>query len=160
MKRLLRTRSDLTVCSWNVGSLVEKSGDIRICRKHCLNSNQSCDLVDRKLDLLVGELQRYNVSVGGIQETKWFGADVWPAANGYTLLHSGRPVPSSDDAVTRREGVGLVLDVRATAAWRMAGEAWKPVSSRVGSSAPAEIYCMFYYNCLCLRSYCQGSPSC
>ena len=63
--------------------------------------------MDRKLDLLVGELQRYNVSVGGIQETKWFGADVWPAANGYTLLHSGRPVPSSDDAVTRREGVGL-----------------------------------------------------
>ena len=53
---------------------------------------------------------------------------MWPAANGYTLLHSGRPVPSSDD---RREGVGLVLDVRATAAWRMAGEAWKPVSSRV-----------------------------
>ena len=87
--------------------------------------------MDRKLDLLVGELQRYNVSVGGIQETKWFGADVWPAANGYTLLHSGRPVPSSDDAVTRREGVGLVLDVRATAAWRMAGEVWKPVSSRV-----------------------------
>ena len=56
---------------------------------------------------------------------------MWPAANGYTLLHSGRPVPSSDDTVTRREGVGLALDVRATAAWRMAGEAWKPVSSRV-----------------------------
>ena len=87
--------------------------------------------MDRKLDLLVGELQRYNVSVGGIQETKWFGADVWPATIGYTLLYSGRPVPSSDDAVTRREGVGLALNVRATAAWKMAEEAWKPVSSRV-----------------------------
>ena len=47
------------------------------------------------------------------------------------MLHSGRSVPFSDDAVTRRKGVGLALDVRVTAAWRIAGEAWKPVSSRV-----------------------------
>ena len=33
--------------------------------------------------------------------------------------------------VTQREGVGIVLDKRATAAWRSAGELWKPVSSRV-----------------------------
>ena len=129
MKCLLRTRSDLTVCSWNVRSLVENLGDIHICRKLIVISHVIWWI--RKLDLLVGELQCYNVSVGEIQETKWFGADVWPAANGCTLLHSGRYAPSSDDAVTRRKGVGLVLDVRATAAWRMAGEAWKPVSSRV-----------------------------
>ena len=56
---------------------------------------------------LVGELQCYNVSVRGIPETKRFGADVWPATNRYTLFHSKRPAPSSDDAVARREGVGL-----------------------------------------------------
>ena len=46
-------------------------------------------------------------------------------------MHSGRPAPLSDDAVARREGVRLALDVRATAAWRMVGEVWKSVSSRV-----------------------------
>ena len=55
----------------------------------------------------------------------------WPAANGYTLLHSGIPAPPSDDTVARREGVGLALDVIATVAWRMAGEVWKPLSCRV-----------------------------
>ena len=46
--------------------------------------------MDRKLDLLVGELEHYNVAMAGIQEIKWFGSDVWPAINGHTLLHSGR----------------------------------------------------------------------
>jgi len=88
--------------------------------------------VDRKLDLLVGELQLYKVTVAGIKETKWFGADVWPAIDGYTMLHSGRPVPAGANAVVRREGVGIVLirDLR-TAAWRAAGKVWRPVSSRV-----------------------------
>ena len=83
----ISTWKALTACSWNVHSLVN-SGDTRICWKQYLNSNRSYDSMDQKLDLLVGELQRYSVPVGGIQETKWFGVDVWPAANGYTLLHS------------------------------------------------------------------------
>ena len=33
---------------------------------------------DRKIDLLMGELRKYGVSVAGIQETKWFGKDMWP----------------------------------------------------------------------------------
>jgi len=40
----------------------------------------------------VGELKRYKVSVDGVQETKWFGCDVWPAAEGYIMVHSGRSV--------------------------------------------------------------------
>ena len=43
--------------------------------------------VDRKLDLVVGELKRYGISVAGTQETKWFGKDVWSAAGGFTFLH-------------------------------------------------------------------------
>ena len=63
---------DLVACTWNVRSLVENSGDIWICQKRCLCNGVSAgaDVVDRKLDLLVGELQRYGVSVAGIQETK------------------------------------------------------------------------------------------
>ena len=57
--------------------------------------------------------------------------DVWPATGGYTVLHSGRSTSGAGDVVARREGVGIVLDRRVTAAWRSAGELWKPVSSRV-----------------------------
>ena len=67
--------------------------------------------------------------MAGIKETKWFGADVWPAIDGYTMLHSGRPAPTGANAVVRREGVGIVLDKRPTAAWRAAGKVWRPVSS-------------------------------
>ena len=73
---------------------MENSGDIRSCRRRRVVSEQLCDSVDRKLDFLVGELQHYKVTVAGIQETKWFGADVWPAIDGHTMLHSSRPVPA------------------------------------------------------------------
>ena len=107
MKRL-KKHHDLIVCSWNVRSLVDNSGDIRICRKQCLGGDLLCDSVDRKLDLLVGELQRYKVSVAGIQETKWFGADVWPATSEYTMLHSGKSTSGAGDEVAWREDVDVV----------------------------------------------------
>ena len=55
--------------------------------------------------------------MAGIQETKWFGVDVWPGTGGYTMLRYGRCTPGADDVVSQREGVGIVLDKRATAAW-------------------------------------------
>ena len=41
---------------------------------------------------MIGEIKRYGISVPGIQESRWFGSDVWPAADGFTFLHSGRPL--------------------------------------------------------------------
>ena len=79
-------------------------------------------MVDRNLDLLVKEAKRYGVSVAGVQESRWFGKDVWPAASGCTFLHSGRPLPATGEAAVRKEGVGILLDEKATAAWRQAGE--------------------------------------
>ena len=35
--------------------------------------------VNQKLDFMLSKLKRYRVSVGAIQETKWFGNDVWQA---------------------------------------------------------------------------------
>ena len=61
---------------WNVHSLVECVGDARICGVSKI-ANQNVYLpVDCKLSLLVHELQRYCVTMAGIQETKWFGLDV------------------------------------------------------------------------------------
>ena len=58
------------------------------------------------------------MSVGAIQETKWFGNDIWYAEE-YTFLHPGCSLPVGDDNTTRREGVGI------------AGEIWEAVSSRI-----------------------------
>ena len=87
--------------------------------------------VDRKLDLVVREIKRYGISVAGIQESRWFGSDVWPAADGFTFLHSGRPLPKDGEDARRNEGVGILLDGRATSAWKQGGEVWEAVSSRV-----------------------------
>ena len=87
--------------------------------------------VDHKLDLLVKELKRYHVCVAGIQETKWFGKDVWSAVDCCTFLHSGRPLPEGDAVMHRGEGVGIFLDSMASEAWRQAGEVWKAISSRI-----------------------------
>ena len=65
-----------------------------------------------------------------MQETKWFGSDMWQA-DGYTLLHSGRSLPGDVENAVRKEGVGILLDERAANAWRAAGEAWEAVSSRI-----------------------------
>ena len=53
------------VGTWNVRTLVEGSGDLRVCRKRQLG--EKSEVVDRKLDLLVKEVNRYGVSVAGIQ---------------------------------------------------------------------------------------------
>ena len=122
-------RKNLTLCTWNVRTLVESTGDVRICRKR--QGQNKGNGVDRKLDLLVGELKRYGISVAGIQETKWFGTDVWPAAKGFTFLHSGRPLPANGEDAARNEGVGIMLDPKATIAWKEAGEVWEAVNSRL-----------------------------
>ena len=96
---------------------------MRVCRKREVLDGRS-EVVDRKLDLLVAELKRYGVSVAGIQESRWFGRDVWSMTDGYTFLHSGRPLQGKDETAARNEGVGILLDRRATAAWRQGGEVW------------------------------------
>lgn len=74
--------------SWNVQTLVECLADTRVCQKRQV-LGEGLEAVDRKLDLLVGELRRYGVSVAGVQESRWLWKDVWPAAAGCTFLHSG-----------------------------------------------------------------------
>ena len=49
------------------------------------------------------------MSMVGIIETKWFGNDVYKV-DGFTVLHSGRNVPQSGDAIQCGERVAIVLD--------------------------------------------------
>ena len=126
-KALSRTKRTLSIASWNIRSLVENQGDAHICR----SGNTRTSSVNCKVDLLDGELDCYGIAIAGVQETKWFSCDVWPATNGYTLLHSGRPLPGEEERKKRNEGVGITLSKFATVAWREAGEKWEAVSSRI-----------------------------
>ena len=52
-------RNGLTVGTWNVRTLVEFTGDERVCRKRVVEAGNDLGEIDRKLDLAVGELKRY-----------------------------------------------------------------------------------------------------
>ena len=101
-------------------ALHESAGDDRrICRvrpnpKTCPPPSAGPHCVDRKLDFLIRELKRFDVTIASIQETKWFGQDVW-TVDGCTLLHPGHNLPGDGELFLRNEGVGIVLDQRATA---------------------------------------------
>ena len=116
------------VASWNVRTLLESSGAVRVCRKRV----GECS-VDTKLDLLVSEFKRYRVGIAGVQETKWFQSDVWPACGG-TFVHSGCPLPVDDESGQRGKGVGIYFNNEMTRAWKRAGETWSAASSRIVSA--------------------------
>ena len=109
----------ISFASWNVRTLVESArGDKRICRSRLRYRTQSqtppnCHEMNRKLDFIVKELRRLRISIAGSQKTKWFGKDICNA-DGYTLIHSGRPLPNEDQRQRRNEGVGILLHERAT----------------------------------------------
>ena len=52
-------RRDLVLGTWNVRTLVESSGDLRVYMKRQVGVESN--VVDRKLDLLVKETERYGV---------------------------------------------------------------------------------------------------
>ena len=58
-----RNRNSLVVATWNVRTLVECSGDERICRKQLMgiakhgNHSDKPGKIDGKIDLLMGELR-------------------------------------------------------------------------------------------------------
>lgn len=114
------SRGDLIVGNWNVRTLVESSGDIYacVCRKRPVG--EKSEVADRKLDLVVGELKRYRVAyrrASGLGRTSGLRLMGTPF---FTMVD-----PSQlriGDASVRNEGVGIVLDEKATGAWRQAGE--------------------------------------
>ena len=73
---MVRTPS-LFAASWNVRSLVGDSGDARVCQSTTTVPCHDGCTFDRKIDFLAAEPMRCRIAVAGIQETKWFGSDVW-----------------------------------------------------------------------------------
>ena len=109
---------------WNVRSVVDTGGLVEV-------ASQRADGQRGKIDQIVLELRRYNVSMGGLQETKWLGNEIY-RVNGSVLLTAGRPSPVEGASVITKEGVALVLDGLGLAAWKYGGRQlqWKAWSSR------------------------------
>ena len=101
--------------TWNVRSMVDTEGPIEVASQR----NERGE--DRKVDLVVGELARYNVVIGALQETKWFGCGAYEVSDS-TVLTSGRCTPSEGECAQRGEGVALVLRGQALAAWRLGAQ--------------------------------------
>ena len=103
--------------SWNVRSLLDTEGPVETARQ----GRDTVDGEDRRIDLVIRELVRYNIKVAALQETKWMGNGVYQVGSS-TVLASGGPVPGPGEPLQRGEGVAIVLCGPAVGAWQEAGE--------------------------------------
>ena len=114
------------IASWNVCSLLDIEGSIESARQ----GKETDQAEDRRIDQVIRELNRYQVSVGALQETKWFGDAIYHVGESIVLA-AGRPTPSVGQTRQRGEGVAIVLNGPAITAWKAGGEQWKAWSSRM-----------------------------
>ena len=103
------------------------------------------------MDLIEMELKRYDVKVAALQETKWFGSEVYHVG-GSVVLTAEREMPSEGDDIQRDEGVTIVLLDPAIDAWKRAGKQWKAWGPRavsaclqVGEGTKTKLYVVSCY---------------
>ena len=101
-----------TLASWNVRTLLDVEGPIETARQ-----GDDIQVVEWKIDQVVDELGRYKVDIAALQETKWFGEDVYRVGES-VVLAAGRPVPGPGVVRQRGEGVAIVLSGLAVGAWK------------------------------------------
>ena len=112
--------------TWNVRMLLDVDGSTETAKR-------SGDVIvtdERKIDQVVSESDRYDIVVGALQETKWFGTEVY-IVGGSVVLTAGRDVPGGNEVRQRGEGVAIVLSGDAARAWKDGGSRWKAWSSRL-----------------------------
>lgn len=130
----------LSAATWNVRSLVDVEGSLLTasrCRPETGHSDTGPEPVhreERKIDLVVRQLQRLGLEAAGLQETLWFGKEVYNVGDS-VVLTSGRPAPCPDSPCLRGEGVALVLRGLCRAAFVQGGCVWKAHSSRLLSAS-------------------------
>ena len=88
-------------------------------------SSEVSESEDRRIDLVIRELDHYNIKVAALQETKWFGSNIYSVGKS-VVLSTGREVLQGNQHKQRGEGVAIVLSEEAVAAWKAGGEQWSP----------------------------------
>ena len=84
--------------TWNVRSMVDTAGCVEVASRHA-GRGEDC-----KVDLVISEQARYVIVVGALQETKWFGNEVYEVADS-VIWTSGKRTPMQGDIGSRGEGV-------------------------------------------------------
>ena len=84
--------------TWNVRSMVDTAGCVEVASRHA-GRGEDC-----KVDLVISEQARYVIVVGALQETKWFGNEVYEVTDS-VVLTSGRRTPMQGDIGSRGEGL-------------------------------------------------------
>ena len=100
-------------------ALVDCEGPVETARQSATAEGE-----DRRIDLVIRELGRYQVVAAGLQETKWFGNAMYKVGES-VVLTAGRPTPQARQPRQRGEGVAIILSGPAVAAWKRGGEVWK-----------------------------------
>ena len=95
------------MATWNVRTLLDMDGSIETARQGGETSEASV-VDERKIDQVVGELDKYRVVVAALQETKWFGSKVYKVGDS-VVLTSGREVPIGS-GVRQREDKDIFFD--------------------------------------------------
>lgn len=106
--------------TWNVRSLVDNEGTVETARL----SPEMSEPEDRRIDIVIRELNRYSINVAALQETKWFGKQVYRVGKSIVLA-AGRETPQGDQPKHRGEGVAIVLTGHAVTAWKAGGKQWR-----------------------------------
>lgn len=115
--------------SWNVRSLLDCDGSVETARQRSeAGAGLSVDI--RKIDQVIRELERYQISVAALQETKWYNNAMYKVKDSIVLA-AGRPTPSDRQPNKRGEGVAIVLRGTAVSAWKKGGKQGKSWSSRL-----------------------------
>ena len=110
-----RAKGDfLQFATWNVRSLLNFSGPVQTAYV-AQRPRKTAD--DRRIDVVVDELERLDIEVAGLQETRWFSDALYHVGDAM-VLSSGRPTPVDGENFRRGEGVAIVVRGRALVAWR------------------------------------------
>ena len=113
----MRRASVWVLASWNVRTLLDVDGPIETARKGAVDLK---GVDERKIDQVVNELGKYKVDVAALQETKWFGNEIYRVGK-CVVLAAGRPVAGAGVVRQRGEGVAIVLSGAAVGAWEAGG---------------------------------------
>ena len=97
-----RKTSTWRLGTWNTRSILDAEGPIETARQ----GRDEVQAEDRRADLVIRELSRYDVKVAALQETKWFGSGIYHVGDSIVPA-SGRKKPRVDEPVQRGEGVAL-----------------------------------------------------
>ena len=82
-----------------------------------LMSSERSESEDRRIDLVITELNIYNIKVAALQETKWFGNHIYQVEKSI-LLTAGGETPQGCQTRQGCEGVAIVLAGHAVTAWK------------------------------------------